>query len=154
MVSLIPVFGIGVWFVWILSPYPARLALDEVEGDRRLAAAIQERGIATLATDYWKAYKLVFLTQEKLIATPQAGPIVVDRYPFYTDIVYASPSPAYLLIPKYFNGYSPLVCFENFLIQNNISYRKESMHDMVLVWDLSRKVLPGETGMLRFGDIR
>lgn len=143
-----------IFFFWVLLPYPARLTLDELSPDRQIAEAIRARSVNFLLTDYWKSYKLVFLTNESLLASPQGGPIVVDRYPEYTDRIYASPSPAYLLVSGEFNGYSPVARMEDYLKTNRIAYKKETVGDMALIWDISKKVLPGETGMLRFGDTR
>lgn len=142
------------YFLWILLPYPSRLTLDETTLDRKMAETIQAKGVQFLLTDYWKSYKIVFFTNESLLASPQAGPIVVDRIPFYTDRIFASPSPAYLLVPGIYNGYSPVDRMEEYLKAAKIDYKKERVGDMVLIWDISTKTLPQQTGMLRFGDAR
>jgi len=62
----------------------------------RLVDALEARGVRFVYTDYQIAYPLVFLSRERIIASPQAGPTNVDRYSSYTRAVAASQQPAYV----------------------------------------------------------
>jgi hypothetical protein len=61
-----------------------------------LAAALEQRGVRFVYTDYAIAYPLAFLSHERIVASPAAGPTNVERYPAYTRAVAAAPRPAYV----------------------------------------------------------
>lgn len=63
-----------------------------------LAEALAARGVRFVYTDYSIAYPLLFLSRERIIASPAAGPTNVDRYPPYTRAVAAAPRPAYVFL--------------------------------------------------------
>jgi len=143
----------GFWF-WIWSPYPGDLQQDYLARDRLLVEALQSRGVTHLLADYWTAYKVVFLSDERIIASPQGGPIVVDRYPAYTDQVFASPSPAYLLIKIRVGDLTPVERLREFLMKKQYKFFNEDYDGLSLFWKIEPKVLPSEAGLVRFGDIR
>ena len=70
-----------------------RIADPDVAG---LAAVLEQRGVRFVYTDYTIAYPLVFLSRERIVASPAAGPTNVERYPPYTRAVAAAPRPAYV----------------------------------------------------------
>jgi hypothetical protein len=55
---------------------------------RAIIACLDQAGIRFASADYWLAYKLTFLTGERIIVAPDNG---VDRYPPYRDRVRAHP---------------------------------------------------------------
>jgi hypothetical protein len=63
-----------------------------------LVGALEARGVRFVYTDYEIAYPVVFLSRERIIASPAAGPTNVDRYAPYTRAVAASPRPAYVFL--------------------------------------------------------
>lgn len=65
---------------------------------KALVAALDARGVRFVYTDYEIAYALAFLSRERIVASPAAGPTNVDRYPPYTRAVAASPRPAYVFL--------------------------------------------------------
>jgi hypothetical protein len=71
----------------------ARTADRDVAG---LAAALEQRGVRFVYTDYAIAYPLALLSRERIVASPAAGPTNVERYPAYTRAVGAAPRPAYV----------------------------------------------------------
>jgi hypothetical protein len=52
-------------------------------------ACLERKGIRGGYADYWTAYKLTFIAQEKIIIAPANG---IDRYPQYTEFVRALPA--------------------------------------------------------------
>jgi hypothetical protein len=65
----------------------------ELAPDTQAAAVIScmdRHGLRTAFADYWISYKVTFLTRERVVVAPNNG---VDRYPPYTALVRAEPSP-------------------------------------------------------------
>jgi hypothetical protein len=52
-------------------------------------SCLDDRGIRYASASYWVAYKITFLTGERVIVAPSDG---MDRYPPYTAMVSARPA--------------------------------------------------------------
>lgn len=64
-------------------------------GDLRPAERVLEaNGITDVFADYWVAYRIVYDTNERIVAAPSAG---IDRYRRYSDRVRAAPLPAWVV---------------------------------------------------------
>lgn len=59
-------------------------------GHSSLLACLREAGVSRGYADYWLAYPVVFLSDERIILSPAADPEGVDRYPPYSRLVAAS----------------------------------------------------------------
>ncbi len=63
-----------------------------------LEAALEARGVHFAMADYWAAYRLTFLTRERLVVVPTNGR--EDRYPPYRAGFDAAPMVAYVFDPE------------------------------------------------------
>lgn len=119
----------------------ARAGAPAVSG---LVAALDARGVRFVYTDYAIAYPLVFLSRERIVASPAAGPTNVDRYPPYTRMVAASASPAYVF-PR---GSEAGAVFERELGRAGRTFSREAIGTFDL-YRPERHVDPGELALLR-----
>jgi hypothetical protein len=62
------------------------------DSDRRIAACLEARGIQAATADYWIAYRMTFLVNERVIVNPDVSP----RYQPYTEAVAAAPRRAWI----------------------------------------------------------
>ena len=58
-----------------------------------LQLALEQANVGHVYADYWVAYRLAWLSEERIIASPS----IVDRYPEWTDLVRAADRVAYVL---------------------------------------------------------
>jgi hypothetical protein len=73
----------------------SRLAPDREA--QRIIGCLAEENVRSAYGDYWLAYKITFLTGERVIVSPTTG---VDRYPPFTDAVKQAPSPTIERLPR------------------------------------------------------
>ena len=77
----------------------SRSLRDAAAVDRGMDAlvdALEARHLTAVYTDYWIAYPLMFLSGERILASPAAGPANVDRHPPTSRAVAASARPVYV----------------------------------------------------------
>ena len=132
------VFGVG-----NLSAYadiPQVMAAEQLSGieDTRAAiAALDARGLSRGYADYWTAYPIIYLSDERIVVAPSlpldwgAG---VDRYPSYTRQVEAVADPArvFLLLDRR----CPVDGYLGVLDRAHASYRADDVGRWRLVWDI------------------
>lgn len=109
-----------------------------------LVEALDARGVRFVYTDYAIAYPLVFLSRERIVASPAAGPTNVDRYPLYTRVVAASPSPAYVFL----HGSEAGAVFARQMRRAGRPFSREATGAFDLYLP-ERHVDPGELALLR-----
>ena len=80
--------GLVALFVWQQADWYRRLEPDRESP--AVVSCLDRAGIRAAYADYWVSYKVTFLTGERVILAPNNG---VDRYPPYTALVRAQPSP-------------------------------------------------------------
>ncbi len=93
-----------------------------------LAAALAPRGVAFVYSDYAIAYPLVFLTRERIVASPVAGPTNVERYPPYTRAVAAAPRPSYVFLA----GTEPSHVFAREMARAGRTFTRETLGEFDL----------------------
>jgi hypothetical protein len=113
--------------------------------DRDLIDFLVDKGITRGYTNYWVAYPLAFLSNEKLIFIPRL-PYHLDlrytarddRYPLYGDIVGASTRPAYIT-----TGRTALdqQLRELFSLEG-ATWEEKEIGDYLVFFNLSKKVTP------------
>ena len=111
---------------------------------RALADALNARGIRFVYSDYAISYPLVFLSRERIIASPVAGPVNVDRYPPYTRAIAASTRPTYVFL----RGGEAGAVFERELRRTGVPFSREAIHEFD-VYTPERHVDPGDLVLLR-----
>lgn len=62
------------------------------DSDRQIAACLEARGVRAATADYWIAYRMTFLTDERVIVDPDVN----ARYRPYTDAVAAARARAWI----------------------------------------------------------
>ncbi len=137
----------GVGLVLILTNNVVATARNPSAGKpsvRELVAGLDARGVRFVYTDYAIAYPLVFLSRERIVASPAAGPTNVDRYPRYTRVVAASPSPAYVFL----RGSEAGAVFAREMRRADRSFAREAIGEFDL-YVPERHVDPGELALLR-----
>ena len=107
----------ALWLGWMATRVPRRatpLALAALAGFLALNAlgtaaharervrvaplveGLRARGLAAIYTDYFVAYPVIFLSREAILASPEAGPVSVERRPAYSAAVARAPRVAYV----------------------------------------------------------
>ena len=77
-------------FAYMNVRWYATLHVDD--SDREIDACLEARGIRAATADYWLAYRLSFLADERVIVNPDVSP----RYQPYTEAVAAAPRRAWI----------------------------------------------------------
>ena len=77
------IVGVHVWqqVIWYRKLQPDTQSLATIE-------CLMRNGIRGGYAEYWTAYKLTFLAQERIVVAPTDG---IDRYPAYTEYVRSLP---------------------------------------------------------------
>ena len=77
------IVGVHVWqqVIWYRKLQPDTQSLATID-------CLKRNGIRGGYAEYWTAYKLTFLAQERIVVAPTDG---IDRYPKYTEYVRALP---------------------------------------------------------------
>ncbi|HHH81475.1 MAG TPA: hypothetical protein ENL35_00630 [Chloroflexi bacterium] len=117
--------------------------------DGALISFLEERGEYTGYTNYWVAYPLAFLSQERLIYVPWLPYHLdfrytarYDRYAPYGRAVAMSPTSAYITV-----HHPDLDAFlRRALSLRGISWQETQIGDYQVFYDLSEKVSPSELG--------
>ena len=80
------IVGVHVWqqVIWYRKLQPDTQSLATID-------CLKRNGIRGGYAEYWTAYKLTFLAQERIVVAPTDG---IDRYPKYTEYVRALPDEA------------------------------------------------------------
>ncbi len=112
--ALPAVYAVGIDSVWrtsrgagvvLIAALVLLFAVQQVDWYRRLApdretqrivGCLAEENVRSAYGDYWLAYKITFLTGERVIVSPTTG---VDRYPPFTEAVKQAPSPTIERLP-------------------------------------------------------
>jgi hypothetical protein len=90
-----------------------------------LVALLDDSGIRRVYANYWIAYRLMFETNERIIARPY----VASRYPPYSRAVERAPAIAYVLL----RGSRSVDAFEQRFRSIGVRYRKTGRDDFVLL---------------------
>lgn len=85
-------------------------------------------------SDFWLSYKLVFLSDEKIIISPFFG---VDRYDKYTHKVIQSDNKFYLFDSTIPNQKTQLEAFDENLLLSGLSYEKKEIDGFVIFHSLT-----------------
>ena len=117
--------------------------------DGALISFLEERGEYTGYTNYWVAYPLAFLSQERLIYVPQLPYHLdfrytarYDRYSAFGRAVATSPTSAYITV-----RHPDLDAFlRRALALRGISWQETQIGDYQVFYDLSEKVSPSDLG--------
>jgi hypothetical protein len=119
---------------------PAAMAteqLSRIDDTQAAISALEERRIRLGYADYWTAYPITYLSEERIVVAPRLplgwGP-GVDRYPAYSRAVEAAGNPAevFLLIDRQCAVGDHLRALD----QSGATYRAEDVAHWVLVWDI------------------
>ena len=83
---VVAIAGVHVWqqVIWYRKLQPDTQSLATID-------CLRQNGIRGGYAEYWTAYKLTFLAQERIVIAPTDG---IDRYPKYTEYVRALPDEA------------------------------------------------------------
>ena len=77
-------------FAYMNVRWSATFHVDD--SDRQIAACLEARGIRAATADYWIAYRMTFLADERVIVDPDVN----ARYQPYTEAVAAAPRRAWI----------------------------------------------------------
>ena len=97
-------------------------------------------------TDYFTAYPIVFLTDEKIIASPAAGPLNVERYPAYTERVDQAKGVFFV----FERDSEASQRFEDSLKTRKVTFEKENVGQHVVYYDFSKRIYPNALPLIRF----
>ncbi len=111
-----------------------------------LVAFLEAKGLRYGYTDYVTAYPVVFLTREKILCSPTAGPLNVERVPAYTEKVNQAKE-VFFIFEKDSEASRQ---FEEALKARRVSFRKEEAGRHAVYDDLSKRVHPGDLPLVRF----
>jgi hypothetical protein len=119
--------------------------------DQPLLDFLREKNITRAFGTYWMTFRLAFLSQEQIIIDawlPNKLSMLytpIDRrYPPYTQAVIAAERPAYITA----NVPELEARIEDGLKRLEITYQKEQIGVYTVFYDLSRRVLPSELGII------
>lgn len=125
------------------------VALKTPETEDRFGELVQfleKKGLRYGYTDYVTAYPIVFLTRERIIASPAAGPLNVERFPAYTEKVNQAEDLFFV-----FEGNSEASKrFEASLKSRRVSFKRGDVLDRSVYYDFSKRVAPRELPLIRF----
>ena len=124
------------------------IALKAPESEDRfgeLVAFLEAKGFRYGYTDYAAAYPIVFLTKERIIASPAAGPLNVERVPAYTEKANQAKE-VFFIFEKDSEASQR---FEEALKARRISFKKEEVVRHAVYYDLSKRVYPGDLPLIR-----
>lgn len=116
----------------------------EAKSDRRnynfekLLRFLEKNKITRGFSGYEISYSVVFLSNEKIILSPSAGPDNIDRYPQFTDIVRKTDNPAYIFRADSLSDKK----FEVELNRLKIERKKDRVENFVVYYHLTKKILP------------
>jgi len=109
-----------------------------------LAAALQARGVSAVYSDYNVAYPLMWQSRTRILASPAAGPVNVDRRAAVSRGVAAAAAPAYVFAA----GTEPSAVFAREATRAGVTVT----HARVGAFDVflpSRHVKPSELPLVR-----
>ena len=92
--------GVAGWLAfspWVDGPRIVRTPSGTAHHERQLAVMLHERGVACAMADYWVAYRLTLLFDEKIVVVPTHKR--EDRYPPYRAAFDSAPVVAYIFDP-------------------------------------------------------
>lgn len=87
-------------------------------------------------TGYWTCYKLAFESNEQIIPSPLAGPVIYERYPKYTEQVEESNRVA-VIYPAHAEVHISI--FRKKMEELGIAYREIKLGDYLILWDFSSR---------------
>jgi hypothetical protein len=93
-----PAAAAGAIVGWVGHGPFLRSAPENPSDEARLEAALAARGVHVAMADYWAAYRLTFLTRERLLVVPANG--AEDRYPPYRAAFEREDTVAYVFDPE------------------------------------------------------
>ena len=112
---------------------------------RELIQFLERKGLRYGYTDSLTAYQIVFLTDEKTILSPVAGPKNTDRYPAYTRAVDQAKE-VFFIFEKDSEASER---FEASLAARRVSFKKETVKRKAVYYDFSSRIFPGELPLIR-----
>ncbi len=105
-----------------------------------LVRFLEDKGLRQGYADYNIAYPILLYTQEAVVVSPLAGPVMIDRFPDYTIAVERAPAPFYIYAER-----EPLGgVLTGYLRRSGIRFDEAVVEHHVVVWNLSRSVRPDE----------
>lgn len=97
-----------------------------------LANFLEDKGLTRGYADYFVAYSLVYLSNERLIYSPAFHTASADRYPPYTAVASHADNPAFV-----FAGKEEAALFRQRLKQLNTAFREEGWEGFSIFYHLS-----------------
>lgn len=151
---LVFLLAFNLWGTWkgasseerFTAQYNPRLQYGN-EYDRELIAFLKEQNGERGYTNYWIAFKIAFLSRERVILAPllphkESDRVIPSdtRYPPYTDLVFAAEQVVYV------TGNQPDLdeLLSQGFARQNIFYRDRSIGPYRVFYDLSAAVAPSE----------
>jgi hypothetical protein len=105
-----------------------------------LVGFLEAKGLSRGYADYNIAQPIILYSQERIIVSSLAGPVMRDRYPRYTVEVERSRSPFYIYRER-----EPLgERLTDYLERSHVHFDKTLVEQHLVVWNLSRAVRPDE----------
>jgi hypothetical protein len=83
---------------FVHGPVPVRTKQGKAEDERALERVLADHGVTCALADYWLAYRLAFLDQERIAVVPIHSR--EDRYPPYRVAFDRAPTVAYVFDPR------------------------------------------------------
>jgi len=83
---------------YVDGPFPVRDPAASGAAEQELAAGLAERGVTHAVADYWAAYRITFVTGEKLTVVPLHD--TQDRHAAYREALERSDKFAYVYDPR------------------------------------------------------
>jgi hypothetical protein len=115
--------------------------LSRIDETEAAVAALDERGLRMGYADYWTAYPIMYVSQERIVVAPTLpldwGP-GADRYPAYTRLVDAATQPTqlFVLVDRrcVADGYLSALDLVG------ATYRVDAVARWLLIWDIAAPV--------------
>jgi 4-amino-4-deoxy-L-arabinose transferase-like glycosyltransferase len=157
MMLLVLLLAFNLWGTWrgassgkkFTAQYDPRLQYGN-DYDRELIAFLEEQGGERGYTNYWIAFKIAFLSEERVILAPllphKEGDRAIPsdtRYPPYTDLVSAADQVVYVT-----GGQPELdMSLRQGFAESEVSYRERSIGPYRVFYNLSAAAAPSELAL-------
>lgn len=107
---------------------------------KQVIAFLLKQGLTHAYSDYFIAYPITFLSNEKIIVSPKGGAIITERYPPYSSEVDEAKEVAYIF--KRSDGQNEI--FQKEMKAKGINFKEATVDDFLIYYAFSRKILPEE----------
>jgi hypothetical protein len=105
-----------------------------------LVSFLESKGLRRGYADYNIAHPIILYSQERIIVSSFAGPVMRDRFPRYMEEVERADSPFYI-----YKEQEPLgERLAAYLERSHVHYDRTLVEQHLVVWNLSRAVRPDE----------